>query len=257
MRYRVEVAVIEPDPVKDPTHVLVAIRNDLQTIQQTALTPFQQQLVDALVKEVVRFDRQIKTARAFGISADTPDQALAEAGEMLRPREESQPIVFPIDSAPLAVIGRHYTMSDRTEVLDRGGHIAARDNSGIVVQDGEGCERLLSRGKAYRDALANAVYEVPIFLGKAKVTITQGDQLGYPWSREIAEMCRVTFSGGQEFERRAYRDESRPVEWLRIRPDGEPVSAREVAALDALVDAEVEDQERWAEADSQMGDPYP
>lgn len=255
MRYRVEVSVIEPDPVKDPADVLVAIRNDLQTIQQTALSPFQQQLVSALVKEVVRFDRQIKTSRVFGISADTPDQALAEAGALLHPREK-QPEIVSIDSAPLAKIGRHFSIQDRA-TLERGGHIPALDNSGIVIQDGEGCERLLSRGKSYRDPLANAVYEVPIFLGTPKVTVTEGDQLGFPWSREIGEMCRVTFAGGQEFERRAYRDETRPVEWLRIRPDGEPVTAVEFAALDRLVDAEVEYQERLAESDRLMGDPYP
>lgn len=60
---------------------------------------------------------------------------------------------WPIGEAPLAECGRHFSMRERVQLLDRGGSVPARDESGrVVVLDVEGRARLLAKGRWARGA---------------------------------------------------------------------------------------------------------
>lgn len=71
------------DIVHRPVDPLTAIRNELQTLQQTPLNSLQKQLLDSALETLLREQRLTVASRGFSIPADDPRDALAQAGEML------------------------------------------------------------------------------------------------------------------------------------------------------------------------------
>lgn len=87
MRYYVEVTVREPGEMDDiihrPADPLTAIRNDLQTLQNTPLSPLQRDILKRALDNLLREQRLTVATRGFGIPTESPRDALHQAGEML------------------------------------------------------------------------------------------------------------------------------------------------------------------------------